>query len=197
MRGKSAQRKRITSEELFSRLSRFSLNLFPASKRRKGGLSLFSLTKCILFSQGWLLLLHVRQWEPPHLCGGRSALALQERVSTPITRFPGFPLQLGCSGALLAAFLNESRIRGRVQCGVQEIRVQRWRCQSLMSPGADATIVTACAVPLFCWLLLLCLASPVADTTRSDPPLICRTRSIPSLSPCSRTRRSPITRKFP
>jgi hypothetical protein len=26
-------------------------------------------------------------WEPPHLCGGRSALALRERVSTLITRF--------------------------------------------------------------------------------------------------------------
>jgi hypothetical protein len=38
-------------------------------------------------------------------------------------RFPGFPVQLGGSGALLAAFLNESRIRGRVQCSVQEIRV--------------------------------------------------------------------------
>jgi len=59
----------------------------------------------------------------PHLCGGRSALALRERVSTLITRFPGFPVQLGGSGALLAAFLNESRIRGRVQRSVQEIRV--------------------------------------------------------------------------
>jgi hypothetical protein len=30
------------------------------------------------------------RWEPPHLCGGRSALALLERVSTLITRFsPG------------------------------------------------------------------------------------------------------------
>ena len=28
---------------------------------------------------------------------------------------PGFPVQLGDSGALLAAFLNESRIRGRIQ----------------------------------------------------------------------------------
>jgi hypothetical protein len=37
--------------------------------------------------------------------------------------FPGFPVQLGGSGALLAAFLNESRIRGRIQCSVQEIRV--------------------------------------------------------------------------
>jgi hypothetical protein len=54
---------------------------------------------------------------------GRSALALCERVSTLITRFPGFPVQLGGSGALLAAFLNESRIRGRVQRSVQEIRV--------------------------------------------------------------------------
>jgi hypothetical protein len=62
-------------------------------------------------------------WEPPHLCGGKSALALCERVSTLITRFPGFPVQLGGSGALLAAFLNESRIRGRVQRSVQEIRV--------------------------------------------------------------------------
>src|ERR1700689_5571140 len=26
-------------------------------------------------------------WEPPHLCGGRSALALREKVSTIITRF--------------------------------------------------------------------------------------------------------------
>jgi hypothetical protein len=55
--------------------------------------------------------------------GGRSALALCERVPVLITRFPGFPVQLGGSGALLAAFLNESRIRGRVQCRVQEIRV--------------------------------------------------------------------------
>jgi hypothetical protein len=61
--------------------------------------------------------------EPPHLCGGRSALALRERVSTLVTRFPGFPVQPGGSGALLAAFLNESRIRGRVLCSVQEIRV--------------------------------------------------------------------------
>jgi hypothetical protein len=37
-------------------------------------------------------------------------------------RFSGFPVQLGGSGALLAAFLNESRISGRVQCSVQEIR---------------------------------------------------------------------------
>jgi hypothetical protein len=59
----------------------------------------------------------------PHLCGGRSALALREKVSTLIMRFPGFPVQLGGSGALLAAFLNESRIRGHVQCSVQEIRV--------------------------------------------------------------------------
>jgi hypothetical protein len=36
---------------------------------------------------------------------------------------PGFPVQLGGSGALHAAFLKESRIRGRVQSGVQEIRV--------------------------------------------------------------------------
>ena len=35
---------------------------------------------------------------------------------------PGFPVQLGGSGALRAAFLSESRIRGRVQCSVQEIR---------------------------------------------------------------------------
>jgi hypothetical protein len=50
-------------------------------------------------------------------------LALCERVSTLITRFPGFPVQLGDSGALLAAFLNESRIRGRILLSVQEIRV--------------------------------------------------------------------------
>jgi hypothetical protein len=59
----------------------------------------------------------------PHLCGGQSVLAFYERVSTLITRFPGFPVQLSGSGALLAAFLNESRIRGRVQRSVQEIRV--------------------------------------------------------------------------
>jgi hypothetical protein len=62
-------------------------------------------------------------WKPPHLCVGRSALALCERVSTLIMRFPGSPVQLGGSGAPLAAFLNESRIRGRVQRSVQEIRV--------------------------------------------------------------------------
>ena len=36
---------------------------------------------------------------------------------------PGFPVQLSGSGALLAAFLNESRIRGRVLRSVQKIRV--------------------------------------------------------------------------
>jgi hypothetical protein len=36
--------------------------------------------------------------KPPHLCEGRSALALRERVPTLITRFPGFPVQLGGSG---------------------------------------------------------------------------------------------------
>jgi hypothetical protein len=36
--------------------------------------------------------------------------------------YPGFPVQFGGSGALLAAFLKESRMRGRVQCSVQEIR---------------------------------------------------------------------------
>jgi hypothetical protein len=36
--------------------------------------------------------------------------------------YPGFPVQLGGSGALHAAFLKESRTRGRVQCGVQEIQ---------------------------------------------------------------------------
>src|ERR1700689_526076 len=86
-----------------------------------------------------VFMLRKERWEPPHLCGGRSALALCERVSTLITRFPGFPVQFGGSGALLAAFLNESRIRGRVQRSVQEIRVHRWQCQSLISP-----------CPLFC-----------------------------------------------
>jgi hypothetical protein len=38
-------------------------------------------------------------------------------------RFSGFPVQLSGSGALLAAFLSESRIRGRVLRSVQEIRV--------------------------------------------------------------------------
>jgi hypothetical protein len=47
---------------------------------------------------------------PPHLCRGKSAK-------------PGFPVHLSGSGALLAAFLNESRIRGRVLRSVQEIRV--------------------------------------------------------------------------
>src|SRR5580658_9861487 len=42
--------------------------------------------------------------KPPHLCGGRSALALCKRVSPLITRFPGFPVQLVGAGALLAAF---------------------------------------------------------------------------------------------
>ena len=51
-------------------------------------------------------------WEPPHLCEGKE-------------RFPGLPVHLSGSGALLAAFLNESRIRGRVLRSVQEIRVQR------------------------------------------------------------------------
>jgi hypothetical protein len=54
---------------------------------------------------------------------GRSALALRERAWTLITRFPGFPVQLGGSGAVLAAFLTESRIRGRFQRSVQDIRV--------------------------------------------------------------------------
>ena len=64
-------------------------------------------------------------WEHAHLCGGRSALALCERVWTLITRFPGIPVQLGGSGALLAAYQpSESRIRYcRVQRSVQEIRV--------------------------------------------------------------------------
>ena len=53
---------------------------------------------------------------------GRSALALRERAWTLITRFPGFPVQLGGSGAVLAAFLTESRIRGRFQRSVQDIR---------------------------------------------------------------------------
>jgi hypothetical protein len=60
---------------------------------------------------------------PAFMRGGKSAQALRERVPSLITRFPGFPVQLGGSGAFLAAFLNESRIRGRVQCSVQEIRV--------------------------------------------------------------------------
>jgi hypothetical protein len=39
--------------------------------------------------------------------------------------FPGFPVELSGVGAFHAAFLTESRTRGRVQCSVQEIRVAR------------------------------------------------------------------------
>jgi hypothetical protein len=37
---------------------------------------------------------------------------------------PELPVQLGGFGTLHAAFLNESRTRGRVQCREQEIRVR-------------------------------------------------------------------------
>ena len=33
-------------------------------------------------------------------------------------RYPGFPVKIGSAGDLHAAFLNQSRIRGRVRCGV-------------------------------------------------------------------------------
>jgi len=36
---------------------------------------------------------------------------------------PGFPVEFGGVGEPHAAFLKESRTRGRVQCRVQEIRV--------------------------------------------------------------------------
>jgi hypothetical protein len=36
---------------------------------------------------------------------------------------PRIPVQLGDSGALFVALLNESRIRGRILLSVQEIRV--------------------------------------------------------------------------
>jgi hypothetical protein len=45
-------------------------------------------------------------------------------VFTVTSPFAEFPVQLGGFGALLAAFLNESRTRGRGQCRVQEIRVR-------------------------------------------------------------------------
>jgi hypothetical protein len=38
---------------------------------------------------------------------------------------PGFPVEFGGVGASHAAFLTESRTRGRVRCSVQEIRVDR------------------------------------------------------------------------
>src|SRR5271156_905343 len=37
-------------------------------------------------------------------------------------RSPGVPVKLGGVGVLHAAFLTESRIRGRVRCSVKEIR---------------------------------------------------------------------------
>jgi hypothetical protein len=43
---------------------------------------------------------------------------------------PGFPVEFGGVGASHAAFLTESRTRGRVRCSVQEIRVAR-----LFGPG--------------------------------------------------------------
>jgi hypothetical protein len=58
----------------------------------------------------------------PAFMRGKERFSAPERVSTLITRFPGFPVQL-VGSALLAAFLNESRIRGPVQRSVQEIRV--------------------------------------------------------------------------
>jgi hypothetical protein len=45
------------------------------------------------------------------------------RIYAEKERYPGFPVQLSGSGALLAAFLNESRIRRRVLRSVQDIRV--------------------------------------------------------------------------
>jgi uncharacterized DUF497 family protein len=36
---------------------------------------------------------------------------------------PGFPVELVGVGEVHAAFLNESRTRGHIQCSVQEIRV--------------------------------------------------------------------------
>jgi hypothetical protein len=32
-------------------------------------------------------------------------------------RYPGFPVEIGGAGKFHAAFLDESRTRGRVQCG--------------------------------------------------------------------------------
>jgi hypothetical protein len=51
-------------------------------------------------------------------------------------RFPGFPVQLAGSGALLAAFLNESRIRGCVQRSVQK--------SGFSAGNAKASLVPAC-----------------------------------------------------
>jgi hypothetical protein len=47
----------------------------------------------------------------------------RNRLNAIVGATPGFPVELGGSGALHAAFLKESRIRGRVQCSAQEIRV--------------------------------------------------------------------------
>jgi hypothetical protein len=44
-------------------------------------------------------------------------------VFTVTSPFAEFPVQLGGFGTLHAAFLNESRTRGRGQCRVQEIRL--------------------------------------------------------------------------
>ena len=48
---------------------------------------------------------------------------LRDSANAIVGATPGFPAQLGGSGALHAAFLKESRIRGCIQCSVQEIRV--------------------------------------------------------------------------
>src|SRR5580692_4182671 len=45
-------------------------------------------------------------------------------VFTVTSPFADFPVQLGGFGTHHAAFLNESRTRGRGQCSVQEIRVR-------------------------------------------------------------------------
>ena len=58
----------------------------------------------------------------PAFMRGKSALALCERVSTLIT-LPRISCAVWWLRCASAAFLNESRIRYRVQCSVQEIRL--------------------------------------------------------------------------
>ena len=49
----------------------------------------------------------------------------RKKPQVPPLRYPGFPVELGGVGELHAAFLTESRTRGRVRRSVQEIRVAR------------------------------------------------------------------------
>ena len=67
---------------------------------------------------------HSSRWEPRIYAGGRSALAFRERISTLITRFPGFPVQLGGSWRAPRGFpLTKAAYAGRVLRSVHKIRV--------------------------------------------------------------------------